>query len=247
MPVKSVKLLSDGSFEIDKGLLVYGKSQYYGIKYMAALKPMLVIAGDDQRILIDTGIGELPEKYAKYYRIARKISLTQSLLTEGLKPEDISIVINTHLHFDHCGNNVLFDNAKFIVQTMELSYARNPDRFQKGGYIKELFESVSYATVDSDCEIVEGVRVILTPGHTPGHQSVIVEVYPGVTEPPGTARSNGARYIYCGDVAPLRENLEARNIVGILHNPVEALASIDKLRAIKGTYIYSHDNEQLAI
>ncbi|MEW5759138.1 MAG: N-acyl homoserine lactonase family protein [Candidatus Thermoplasmatota archaeon] len=232
MSVKEVFLLSDGFFEIDKGMLVYGKQQYYGIKYKAALKPMLVIT-DRDAILIDTGIGELPEKYIKYYNPDRKITIKKSLEKHGLKPNDITIVINTHLHIDHCGNNRLFKKAKFYVQKIELEYAKAPHRFQKGGYIREAFEDCDYFQVEGEHEVVEGIKLIKTPGHTPGHQSVIVNYK--------------EKIVYCGDIAPLKENLEERNIIGILFNPVDALDSIDKIRSIKGKYVYSHDNEQMSL
>ena len=233
MAVKSLKLLSDGFFTIDKGLLVYGKTQYYGQKYRAALKPLLIEC-DDQRILVDTGMGNPPEKYARFYAHEKNPSLPDSLKTAGLSTDDISIVINTHLHLDHCGNNSLFGNARFLVQAVELEYARNPHRFQKSGYVNEMFDAVKYETISGEKMICNGVRAVPTPGHTPGHQSVVVEM-------------KDRKYIYCGDVAPIRENIEQMSIVGILHNPVQALESIDKIIALNGICIYSHDSEQLAI
>jgi N-acyl homoserine lactone hydrolase len=237
MTIKSLKLLFDGYFELDMGMLVYAKTDYYGIKYMAALKPLLIRTESDN-ILIDTGIGELPEEYRKYYTVDRKQTLQMSLQTEGLTPEDISVVINTHLHADHCGNNHLFKHAKFIVQESELKYAYNPDRFLKGGYITQLFDGLDFATVKGDQEVYPGVNVILTSGHTPGHQSVIVDA---------TNSPLNKTYIYCGDEAPLAENLQKRNITGILHSQVKSLAAIDRLRSIKGEYIYSHDRNQMEI
>lgn len=234
MAIEKLKLLSDGYFGIDKGLLVYGKAKYYGEQYMAALKPLLIIT-ETERILVDTGIGQIPEKYRKYYTIDHDRTLEMSLAEEGLKPQDITMVINTHLHFDHCGNNIIFKNAKFLIQQTELEYAHNPHRFQKGAYMKLLFDIGKYTIISGETEPVPGVKIIPTIGHTPGHQSVVIENY------------NGKRYIYCGDVAPLKENLDDRNIVGVLYNPVEALEAIDKLREIEGEYIYSHDNEQMTI
>ena len=125
--------------------------------------------------------------------------MDKSLSAEGLTPKDISLVINTHLHADHCGNNRLFKNARFVVQELELKYAHNPDRFLKGGYIKELFDGSEFTTVSGDHEVVPGVSTILTAGHTPGHQSVLVDA---------TDTSLGKKYIYCGDEAPLEENLQ---------------------------------------
>ena len=240
MSVKSIKLLFDGYFELDMGMLVYAKAPYYGKKYQAALKPLL-IQTQDENILVDTGIGQLPDLYRQYYKSDRQRTLKDSLTAEGLATDDISMVINTHLHVDHCGNNHLFKSAKFIVQEAELEYAHNPDRFQKGGYVKQLFDELEFTTVSGDCEIVPGVSVILTSGHTPGHQSVVIDV------PQTSGDVKFKKYIYCGDEAPLEENLRKRNITGILYNQVQSLAALDRLRGIDAEYIYSHENTQLKI
>ena len=118
-------LLSDGYFTLDKNLLVYTK--YQGQTYEAALKPLLVIAEGD-RILIDTGVGELPEKHRRFHTIKREPgqALKAQLQKHNLKLEDIDMVINTHLHFDHCGNNASLPNAKFYMQEDELRYAYAP-------------------------------------------------------------------------------------------------------------------------
>jgi N-acyl homoserine lactone hydrolase len=78
--------------------------------------------------------------------------------------------------------------------------------------------------------------VLPTSGHSVGHQSVIIE------------GDDDKKYVYCGDAAPIRENLERRNIPGILYSSHEALESIDKLRKIENAiYIFSHDNEQFTL
>ncbi|MFQ6127315.1 MAG: N-acyl homoserine lactonase family protein [Thermoplasmata archaeon] len=199
---------------------------------MAALKPLL-IESEDLRILVDTGIGELPEKVAKYYETDRRTTLEKSLRKRDLFTEDITTVVNTHLHMDHCGNNSLFKGARFIVQEMEFTYAKNPHRFQKGAYVKDFFEKSRFTRVSGTHQLTGDVTLISTPGHTPGHQSVLVE--------------GEKRYVYCGDIAPLRENYERRNIVGVLFNSVDALASIDKLRSMGGYPIFSHDREQMTL
>lgn len=232
MTAKRIELLSDGFFQIDLGFLVYGKAQYYGKKYMAALKPLLV-ESRDLRILVDTGIGELPPRIAKYHKTDRRMTLEKSLKKLSLYPEDITTVVNTHLHLDHCGNNTLFKGAKFIVQKMERAYAKNPHRFQKGAYVKEFFENSRFSTIDGRHQLTDDVAIIPTPGHTPGHQSVVVE--------------GKKKYVYCGDIAPLRENYERRNIVGVLFNPVDALSSLDKLRKSGGYPIFSHDRDQMSL
>jgi glyoxylase-like metal-dependent hydrolase (beta-lactamase superfamily II) len=237
MSVHTLRLLSDGYFELDMGMLVYAKTPYYGIKYMAALKPLL-IQTESENILVDTGIGEIPEKYRQYYTVDREVTLQKSLAYNDMTTDDISIVINTHLHVDHCGNNKLFNNARFIVQERELEYAYNPHRFQKGGYMKEMFDGLDFNTVSGNQEILAGVSVLLTSGHTPGHQSILIDA---------SKTEFGKKFVYCGDEAPLKENLLKRNITGVLYNQVKSLEAIDMLRSLDGEYIYSHDRTQLEI
>lgn len=227
-----VILLSDGYFFLDMGFLVYGKALYYGKLYKAALKPLLVKTGDEV-VLVDSGIGELPESFKKYYKTERTQPLTSSLKQIGIAPEEVTAIINTHLHMDHAGNNRLFPNAKTYVQKAELQYAYNPHRFQKMAYVKEFLEGLDFITITGDYAFSDDVEIISTPGHTPGHQSVLVH--------------GECDYIYCGDIAPLRENLERRNIVGVLFNPVDALESLDRLRQIEGIHIFAHDNEQVTL
>jgi len=228
-------LLCDGYFTLDKSFVVYMK--YMGQQYHAALKPLLILTSKE-KVLVDTGIGELPEKYRKTFPVDRKTdeSLRAQLAQHGLKTEDIDIVINTHLHFDHCGNNALFPKAKFFVQTNEFRYAHAPDRFQQAAYIRELFDvKTDYQLFHGKHQITDNVFIVPTPGHSIGHQSVIV-------------RADEKNYVYCGDAAPTKENLERRNIPGVLYCVHMALKSIDQLRTVKNAvYIYSHDNEQMVL
>jgi len=227
-------LLSDGCFTLDKSFLVYTK--YMGQIYEAALKPLLIIAGKE-KILVDTGIGELPEAHRQFHTIKRKPdqALRKQLQRHKIKPEDVTIVVNTHLHFDHCGNNTSFPNAKFYVQAEELRYAYAPDRFQKAAYIKEIFDGLDYVPAHGRYKLTGDIILIPTPGHSIGHQSVLI-------------REEKKNHVYCGDASPLRENLEKRNIPGVLYHADQALRSIDKLRSIKSVvYIFSHDNEQLTL
>jgi N-acyl homoserine lactone hydrolase len=88
----------------------------------------------------------------------------------------VSAVINTHLHFDHCGGNRRFAGTATYVQRLELEAAVEPD------YLVEWarFEGESYVEVDGDAELFPGVSVLFTPGHTPGHQAVLVETGDGL-------------------------------------------------------------------
>jgi N-acyl homoserine lactone hydrolase len=232
LTVREVKLLSDGYFTLDKSFLVFGK--YQGVKYKAALKPLL-IRTDRETILVDTGVGTLPAKYEKFHQVIRnkEEELTYSLKIAGLKPSDVTMIVNTHLHFDHCGNNKLFENSKFLVQTDEIRYAYFPDRFMRVSYLRDFFDvEGDYLPVRGKYEIEDGVEVIPTPGHTIGHQSLVV-------------KWKNRNVVYAGDAAPLPENIEKRNISGMIYDSSLGLQSIDALRKIENPlYIYSHDNEQ---
>ncbi|MGH6692523.1 MAG: N-acyl homoserine lactonase family protein [Gammaproteobacteria bacterium] len=234
MPVRSVHLLHDGYFHIDLGLLVYLKSSYYGKDYKAALKPMLVRT-EGMNVLIDTGIADLPPKLAPHYNVERDgRRIDKSLKSLGLEPKDIDLVINTHLHLDHAGNNKMFRDARFIVQKGELDTAYDPPRWFRGGYFTDSFEGIEFTEVDGDVKIADGIGVIRTGGHTPGHQAVLVDTAP-------------KPFLYCGDIAAIRENIEKRNLPGILWDPKEAADAIERFAGMDVEHVYSHDNAQLEL
>jgi len=231
MTVREVHLLHDGYLELDMGMLVYMKSEYYGIKYQAALKPLLILT-EDERILVDTGISPLPSSLSRHVRYSKDTDIVESLSSYGLSPGDISTVIYTHLHMDHCGNAGLFSNARHIVQRKELEYAASPDRWMRGGYVRDFFSPINFDTVEGDVSITDGVQLIETPGHTPGHQSVLI-------------LCGSRRIVYTGDTSPLLENIQKKDISGIHYDPSQDLRSIEKLLALGGEYIASHDLLQM--
>ena len=136
------------------------------------------IEGSQPKILVDAGAtaSMFEEKGMPETDL---ISLEDGLNKLGVKPEDIGIVIVTHLHFDHIALSYLFKKAKFIVQKKELDYARNPHPIDSAGYDRSMFEGLDLEVIDGDKEIIPGVSVFLTPGHTPGGQSVEVNTTAG--------------------------------------------------------------------
>lgn len=139
------------------------------------------IEGAKENIIVDTGgkaetLGMLgfPAKDVK--------SPEESLLKLGLRCEDVDMVIQTHLMFDHFEYAGKFENAKFVVQKDELDYARNPHPLMQYFYlpIQELLNEVEFYIVEGDQEIAEGVHVFLTPGHSPGSQSIAIETEKGL-------------------------------------------------------------------
>ncbi len=233
MAVLKLQLLTDGYFTLDKSFLVFGK--YQGTKFKAALKPLLIETEKD-KILVDTGIGSLPAKYLEHHEIFRENEqqLFRSLRQAGRDPDDITLVVNTHLHFDHCGNNRLFRRAKFVSQADEIRYAYCPDKFMKISYLREFFDlEGDFLPVKGRYVIEEGVEIVPTPGHTIGHQSVIV-------------KWKDRQIVYTGDAAPLPENIDKGNISGMVYDGGKASDSIDLLRGIKGAiYIHSHEDREV--
>jgi N-acyl homoserine lactone hydrolase len=121
-------------------------------------------------ILVDSGVGG-PDKVLTDWRVVN-VSVADALDAIGLAPGDVKLVINSHLHFDHCGQNAVFKHAPFYVQRTELERARVQAQWLTDWFD---FAGARFELLDGDAEIAEGVRVVATPGHTSGHQSILVQ------------------------------------------------------------------------
>ncbi|GAA1224218.1 MBL fold metallo-hydrolase [Kitasatospora nipponensis] len=123
-------------------------------------------------LLFDTGIGGGEPQTEAHYRPRRR-PLAQALAAAEVDLADVSVVVNCHLHFDHCGGNpLLAPGTPILVQRTELARAR------RGHYTLDHlvdFPEVTYREVEGELEVWPGVRIIPTPGHTAGHQSLLVE------------------------------------------------------------------------
>jgi N-acyl homoserine lactone hydrolase len=121
-------------------------------------------------VLVDTGVGG-PQQWLADWRVVNR-SVADVLDELDMTPGDIGLVINTHLHFDHCGQNAVFKHASFYVQRAELDRAR-----KQSPQLAEWFDFMNarFELLDGDAEVLPGLQVIATPGHTVGHQSVLVE------------------------------------------------------------------------
>lgn len=124
----------------------------------------------DGLLLLDTGIGRGDEETEQWYR-PQRIPLPAALATAGASLDDLALVVNCHLHFDHCGGNPLVGSTPILAQRGELATAR------AGGYtFAELLDRPggNYQALDGEAEPLPGVHIIPTPGHVDGHQSVVV-------------------------------------------------------------------------
>jgi glyoxylase-like metal-dependent hydrolase (beta-lactamase superfamily II) len=154
----------------------------------------LLIEHDIGLVLIDNGAGNKENaKFYEIYGVENRGESGATRIEEGLKqlghsPSDIAMVIDTHLHFDHAGGNtrkngeaieIAFPNAKYVVQAGEYHYATHTNERTAGSYFGHNFvpimEAGRFDLVDGEREIIRGVRLIPTPGHTPHHQGVLID------------------------------------------------------------------------
>jgi N-acyl homoserine lactone hydrolase len=143
-----------------------------------------VVDHSSGRVLVDTGlIDSTPELDREW----------SPRFDPDTIPRDVGCVINTHLHFDHCGGNRLFAGVPIYVQRVEREAAREED-YTIPEWVD--FDGARYVELDGEHEVLPGVRVVPTPGHTPGHQSVLVETGDGLV-------------VVAGDVAYTWEEFDA--------------------------------------
>jgi len=186
--------ISDGIYHLDGGAFFGAVPKSMWQKKVTADSNNLIASGlnsivvrtGDHTVLIETGIGnKLTEKMVKIY--GQPAKLLENLAAAGISPDDIDIVINTHLHFDHCGwNTVLrgstvvptFPRAKYYVQEGEWKYAQDPSERDTISYISAnydpLVSSGQMQLLKGDQEIVPGVSVAVFPGHTRHMQAVML-------------------------------------------------------------------------
>ena len=168
--------LAVGINQTDQGIMTYQKG--YGKRIWLPIY-VFYLEGGDQKILVDTGMEEFmvpPE--AEEQTGLRIMEFEEALQTVNLKPDEVDIIIQTHLHNDHCENTYKCTNAKVYVQKTELDFFRSPHPIDHR-YYSDLLDESEVVTVEGDREIVPGIRVLFTPGHTPGGQSVAVETKDG--------------------------------------------------------------------
>ena len=194
----------------------------------------LLIEHDVGLVLIDTGAGNKEnEKFYEIYGIENAGSPTQledGIRAAGFDPADVSLVINSHLHFDHAGGNTTrttdgsirpsFPNARYVMQHGEYEYATHTNERTAASYFPHNFVPLVEAGlvdfIEGDQEIVAGIRGIPTPGHTPHHQGLLVE-------------SDGERAFYIADLAPTTAHLPLAWIMGY---DVEPLVTLETKRRV---------------
>jgi len=243
--------LSDGLYHLDGGA-------FFGVipkalwsrkvtaddqnRVLTGLNSILVRTGE-KNILIETGIGnKLPEKMAQIF--GQPAQLLENLSTAGVSPEQIDIVINTHLHFDHCGWNTISHNGKiaptlpnatYYVQEGEWKHAHEGQR-DSVSYLHEnydpLVESGQMKLLHGNQEIVPGISVEVFPGHTRDMQAVLIQ-------------SGGKTACYISDLIPTSAHVDLNWVMSFDLYPLETIESRKRYysRAIPQNWLtmFTHD------
>ena len=230
--------LKVGTLERDKSIMTYLTDMGKRVTLPAII---WFIEGGEKRILVDTGPSD-PDgmgAFHKPYTRSDSEHPLAALNTIGIKPEDIDIVLNTHLHWDHCSNNHLFKNATFFVQKEELRFAIAPLPSQAGVYdslftgrTPSFLKIHNYEVVEGDCEVIPGIRLLFTPGHTPGCQTVLVETAKGI-------------YAIAGDTVPMFDNIANGKLIphGVHVNLEDCYRSFARLQSLGAIILPGHDEK----
>lgn len=193
----------------------------------------LLIHSEGKTILVDSGFGDqLDDKQRLHWGLSRPGGgLADSLARHGVRPEAIDIVINTHLHIDHCGGNTTrrsqleqvvptFPAAEYWIQRLEWADAAFPNERTRAAYLEEAFSPLQstgqLCLLSGDTRVTSEVRTVITRGHTRAHQSVVIE-------------SEGETALYLGDLATLAVHFE--RLAWVTAYDVEPLETIETKRS----------------
>jgi N-acyl homoserine lactone hydrolase len=225
MGARALYMMDCGTGEFDYGILV--AMQRPGEKVLSPFSACLIDT-DDGPVLVETGIDpdgrRDPAAAAGERTRATKLSLRAEddirvrLKEIGLSPEEVRTVILSHMHWDHAGGCRFFPHATFVVQRAEYRFALYPDNSFSKPYVRRLFEGMSKLDLrEGDGQVVPGVWVISSPGHTPGHQSVLVSL------------PESGKMLLAFDAIYTWENIELETVGGVPWNAGVAIDSIRRL------------------
>ena len=248
-----LSIFSDGTYPLDGGaffgvvpkVMWSRKAAADEKNFVAAGLNSLLIRTGKQNVLVETGIGnKLSDKMVKIY--GQPAKLIENLAAGGVAPDDVDVVINTHLHFDHCGWNTvrkdgkavaMFPKARYYVQEGEWKHAQEQHVRDAVSYISDnynpLIDSWQMQLLRGDQEIVPGISVKVFPGHTAHMQAVVV-------------RSGGKTACYISDLIPTSAHLDLTWVMGFDLYPLQTIDSRQRyyLEALpeKWLTVFTHDD-----
>ncbi len=211
-----------------------------------AMRCLLIVDGD-RKILIDNGIGDKQdEKFLKHYHLNGDSSLERSLSELGLTADDITDMVLTHLHFDHCGGSIIktsddrfepaFKNATYRISKPQWEWATHPNRREKASFLKEnifpIEESGQLKLVENEGEILPGIEVRFFNGHTDGQMIPFIKY-------------NGKTIVFMADLLPSAAHVPLPYIMAYDTKPLVTLKEKESFfgEAITNGYVlfFEHD------
>ncbi len=254
-------VLSDGEFRLDGGAMfgVVPKVLWQGLKTpdeqnrIRMTTNCLLVEAGDELVLIDTGVGDkLDERAHQIFGLQREPPRMPDRLAEaGFAPEDVTHVLQTHLHFDHCGwctvRDALgalrptFPNARYWLTRAEVEHARSPNVRDRSSYLPEnwepLFDAGQVELFDDEAEPVAGIRTICAGGHSPGMYLVRLD-----------GGSETEQAVFFADLIPTAAHVPLPWIMAFDLEPMKTMASKEAWipRAARGrwTCVFVHDAEE---
>ena len=208
MPKLTIRPIVTGYCSSDKKNYLYHHSVHayrkVDDKKMSVPSLAFLVEGGKELVLVDTGMADT-ERAGKYHHPGsyqpEGFAIHERLAALDIKPEDIGLVVFTHMHWDHIFNMEKFVNARFIAHRDEYECAIHPIPLYYKSYehpalgIRRPFEDMKIDVVNGEEDVAPGIRVFPSPGHSPGHQSVEIETADG-------------KYICCGDSVFIYDNLD---------------------------------------
>jgi 4-pyridoxolactonase len=238
MAVERVRLLDSGSLVIDRTHIAWNIEPGNPVRFPVY---SVLIEHTDGLFLFDSGFDkgtveeflpfELPEQTDEQTLVAQ-------LSKCDFAPSDVTAVINSHLHFDHCGGQRHLPDAVTWVGKDELRHALVPEPFERLGYADKVFHrpDSEYRWLEGEeVEFADGIRLVFTPGHTVGHYSMLIE------------KNGRVPMLFCADVTYTKETWEKELISGFHNDPTANFASLRKLKHLaqrSGAEVFlTHDME----
>ena len=234
--------IKTGTIYCNKTVLTYGKGYD---EFVRIPSTAWLIEQGKFKILVDTGMCDT-ERANKYHYKNSKQSRTEkidiALKAKNIEVDEIDVIIITHLHWDHCSNLSLFKNCTFYLQKKELEYAKKTAipfyyrsyEIEQAGLTPDYAE-IEFELLNGAAQILPGIHVISTPGHSLGHQSVVLE--------------GEQTYVIAGDACLCYQNLEpdedkniAFTMIGRYMDVNAAWESLDKINSIADVVLPSHDH-----
>jgi 4-pyridoxolactonase len=232
-----VRLLDSGTLVIDQSHITWNIGCGTPVRFPVY---SVLIEHPDGLIMFDSGYDlelvnqmlpfELPEQTPEQ-------TVPAQLEKCGFAPGDVSVLINSHLHFDHCGANKYLTAATTYLHRDELRQARTPEPFERLGYADKGYDQpgARFELLEGDLQFADGVHLFHTPGHTVGHYSLLVEL------------QDSHPLLFMADVSYTAGAYANEQQAGFHNNPVDGVRSIRRVKRLAKDWdaevIFTHDME----